>query len=257
MKRVREFPSLPMSPNIIIQEGALFIADAHESSSRTNFLDFLEEIAQNPPPQLFLMGDMFDLLVGGIDYGTQKYKAYIERIDALAKYSEVVYLEGNHDFNLGSLFLHVKVIPIEKQPIVGIFPEGKQCLLSHGDKYGGTVHTLYTSWIRNRIVLRFLGFIDKQCNNVISRTIESNQLKKKLCFPIHTFQALIEEKLKHYPLQNIDYVAEGHYHQNKSFTCKGITYINFSSFACNQSYFTVQSSQKIEFVQKQLRGCNG
>ena len=246
-----------MSHNIIIKEGALFIADAHESSSRTYFLDFLDEIAQNPPPQLFLMGDMFDLLVGGIDYGTQKYKAYIERIDALAKCCEVVYLEGNHDFNLGSLFLHVKVIPIQKQPIVAVLPDGKQCLLSHGDKYGGFVHTIYTSLIRNRVVLRFLGFIDKHRNNIISKTIESNQLKKKLCSPIHAFDTLVEEKLKRYPLYNIDCVAEGHYHQNKSFTCKGIEYINFSSFACNQSYFSVQSSQKIEFAQKQLRGCNG
>lgn len=246
-----------MSPNIVIKEGALFIADAHESSSRSYFSNFLDEIAQNPPPQLFLMGDMFDLLVGGIDYGVQKYQAYIERINALSKRCEVYYLEGNHDFNLSSLFLHVKVIPIAMQPIVGKFPDGKQCLLSHGDKYGGLVHGLYTAWIRNASVLRFLGFIDKHSNNIISKTIENNQQKKKLCFPISFFHALVEKKLEHYPLTNIAYVAEGHYHQNKSFTCKGITYINFSSFACNQSYFSVQSSPKTEFAQKQLRGCNG
>jgi len=37
----------------------------------------------------------------------------------------------------------------------------------------------------------------------------------------------------------------------------GVKYINFTSFACNQSYFSVQSSPETEFAQKQLRGCNG
>ena len=55
----------------------------------------------------------------------------------------------------------------------------------------------------------------------------------------------------------VDVVAEGHYHQNVDFMVSGTHYINFSSFACNQSYFSVQSSSETEFAQKQLRGCNG
>lgn len=246
-----------MFPELIIQEGALFIADAHESSERAFFLDFLYHIKQNPPPQLFLMGDMFDLLVGGIHYGVNKYQRYIDLINALSRECEIFYFEGNHDFNLSQLFLHVKVFPIQKQPILAKLPSGKTCLLSHGDKYGGSLHALYTQAIRNQHVLNVLGGLDILFQSAISKQIEKNQKAKNLCKKIDHFDAIIKAKLEAYPLEGVDVVIEGHYHQDQSFTCKDVVYINFPSFACNQSYFSVQSSHEREFAQKQLRGCNG
>ena len=74
-----------MSPDLFIQKGALFIADAHESSERTLLWDFLLYVQENPPPQLFLMGDMFDLLVGNVRYGVQKYQRYIRRLEEIRK----------------------------------------------------------------------------------------------------------------------------------------------------------------------------
>lgn len=254
---MQESLSSPMYPDVIIQEGALFIADAHACEERSFFLNFLHHVKQNPPPQLFLMGDMFDLLVGGITHGVQKYQRYIELINEISHTCEVFYFEGNHDFHLTELFLHVKVIPIEAQPLTCKLPSGKICLLSHGDKYGGTVHSFYTKLIRNENILRVLGFVDSITKGAISKKIENNQKSKHLCKKILHFRQIIEAKLEAYPLENIDMVAEGHYHQNQVFTCKQVEYINFSSFACNQSYFSVQSSHEREFAQMQLRGCNG
>ena len=246
-----------MSPNISIQEGALFIADAHDTLQKHFFLDFLHEIKENPPPQLFLMGDMFDLLVGGIAYRVKQYQHYIDLINALSQRCEIFYFEGNHDFNLTELFLHVKVIPIEHQPLSCKLPDGKVCLLSHGDRYGGKLHSVYTALIRNKRILKVLGFIDRLLQGAISTKIEVNQLQKNLCKKIATFETIIASKLRQYPLAGIDCVIEGHYHQGNTFVMNGVKYINFTSFACNQSYFCVQSSTETEFAQKQLRGCNG
>lgn len=246
-----------MFPNISIQEGALFIADAHDTMQRRFFLDFLHDIQQNPPPQLFLMGDMFDLLVGGIVYRVSKYQHYIDLINALSQRCEIFYFEGNHDFNLSPLFLHVKVIPIEHQPLSCKLPDGKICLLSHGDRYGGKLHSLYTALIRNKGMLKVLGFIDILLRGAISTKIEVNQRKKNLCKKIVNFEDIIKAKLQHYPLDGVDYVVEGHYHQGNIFVMNSVKYINFTSFACNQSYFCVQSFSETEFAQKQLRGCNG
>ena len=115
-----------------IKEGAIFSADAHESSQRDFFFQFLLHVKINKPTQLFLMGDMFDLLVGSVGYGVAKYQRYIELINAIALDTEVFYFEGNHDFDLGKLFQRVKVIPLEQQPLLFILPDGKNCLLSHG-----------------------------------------------------------------------------------------------------------------------------
>ena len=244
-----------MSPKCIIQEGALFIADAHDSAERSFFFQFLQEIHKNPPPQLFLMGDMFDLLVGNVRYGVQCYAPYIVLINELSLRCEVFYFEGNHDFNLASLFPHAKVIAIEEQPFLCELPDGKSCLLLHGDKYGTWLNRLYTSIIRNPIVLSVLNFLDEHLDFRISKTIQNNQKKKKLCRPLEGFATQIQHKLHFYP--KVDVIAEGHYHQNTQFMVSGTKYINFSSFACNQSYFSVQSSPETEFAQKQLRGCNG
>lgn len=244
-----------MSPNLIIQEGALFIADAHDSSDRSFFFDFLLHVKQNPPPQLFLMGDMFDLLVGSVAYGVKQYQGYIDLIEELGKSCEVYYFEGNHDFDLSKLFNHVKVIPIEAQPLTCKLPSGKTCLLLHGDKYGTLFNRTYTKIIRNQDVLKILNYIDKRTDASISKKIQNDQRTKKLCKTIEHFATQIQRKLHFYP--QTDVIAEGHYHQNVDFMVSGVHYVNFSSFACNQSYFSVQSSSETEFAQKQLRGCNG
>ncbi|AOO64042.1 UDP-2,3-diacylglucosamine diphosphatase [Sulfurospirillum halorespirans] len=244
-----------MSPNLIIQEGALFIADAHDSSDRSFFFDFLLHVKQNPPPQLFLMGDMFDLLVGSVAHGVQQYQRYIDLIEELGKSCEVYYFEGNHDFDLSKLFNHVKVIPIEEQPLTCKLPSGKTCLLLHGDKYGTLLNRTYTKIIRNQSVLKILNYIDKRTDASISKKIQNDQHTKKLCKTIEHFATQIQRKLHFYP--KTDVIAEGHYHQNVDFMVSGVHYVNFSSFACNQSYFSVQSSSETEFAQKQLRGCNG
>jgi UDP-2,3-diacylglucosamine hydrolase len=242
-----------MFPNIHVQEGALFIADAHESSTRTLFWDFLLLIKEKPPVQLFLMGDMFDLLVGGVEHGVQKYRRYIDLIDELATRCDVFYFEGNHDFNLSKLFLHVKVIPIEEQPVKCFLPNAQSMLLLHGDKYGDGVHRCYTRLIRSPLILKILNGIDVFLHGAISKKIESNQQKKQLCRPIEGFEERIQNKLSHYP--DADWIAEGHYHQNRTFHFDSLSYINFSSFACNQSYFSVQSSSETHFAAVQLRSC--
>ena len=255
MKNLRVSRLLPMSPKLIIKEGAFFIADAHDSSERTFFFDFLVHVKQNPPPQLFLMGDMFDLLVGHVTYGVHKYQHYIDLIEEIGKQCEVYYFEGNHDFDLTNLFQHVKVIPIEEQPLMCQLPSGKSCLLLHGDKYGSLLHRCYTKMIRNKGVLTVLNVLDKLSHGAISKKIQNDQCKKMLCKKIENFATQMQRKLVLYP--KVEVIAEGHYHQNIEFMASGVHYINFSSFACNQSYFSVQFSPETEFAQKQLRGCNG
>ena len=246
---------MPMSPNLIIQEGALFIADAHDSDERSFFFDFLLHVKQNPPPQLFLMGDMFDLLVGSVVHGVKQYQHYIDLIDEIGKSCEVYYFEGNHDFNLSKLFLHVNVIPLQEQPLRCNLPSGKSCLLLHGDKYGNLLNRTYTKIIRNQCVLSILNRIDELLQGAISKKIQNDQRTKRLCKSIENFATQIQRKLYLYP--KVDVIAEGHYHQDVEFMVSGVHYINFSSFACNQSCFSVQSFSETEFAHKQLRGCNG
>ncbi len=233
-----------------IKNGALFISDAHDNDKRDGFYRFLLKIKSKEldPPQLFLMGDMFDLLVGEVKYQREKFKKYIDLLEEIAKSKEVFYFEGNHDFALKKVFKNCKIIPIKEQPVKFKIAD-KTILLSHGDKYGGSVHTIFTQVIRNRVLLKLLDGVDRLCGSCISKRVEKDLLKKNICSKIDNFKDIVIEKIDQKIDQKIDIIAEGHYHQNRSFEYKGYKYINFSSFACNQSYFIVQLSPKLEFLE--------
>ncbi len=238
-----------------IKNGAIFIADAHENDKRDGFYHFLQMLKSKKivTPQLFLMGDMFDLLVGKVEYSVKKYQKYIDLIDKIALHVEVFYFEGNHDFALKNLFKNAKIIPIQLQPMEFILEDNTVVYLSHGDKYGGLVHNTYTKLIRSNSILKLLNFIDKKRNDFISKKIENDQFRKKICSTIENFEELIRLKIPNYNAKQNSYIIEGHYHQNHMFRIKDINYLNLPSFACNQSYFIVECFKDDKFA---LRGCN-
>ncbi len=233
-----------------IKNGALFISDAHENDKRDGFYRFLLKIKSKEidPPQLFLMGDMFDLLVGEVKYQRDKYKKYLDLIEDIGKNIEVFYFEGNHDFLLQNLFKNVKVFSFDMQPMM-FKMQNQKVLLSHGDKYNDRLHTFYTSVIRNRFLVKILNVFDFLSGYRISEKIEKDLLKKHICSKIDNFQNIIENKIDKIINITADIIAEGHYHQNRCFVYKDIKYINFPSFACNQSYFIVQLSSQTKFIE--------
>lgn len=238
-----------------INEGAIFISDAHENDKRDYFWQFLLAIEAKKlrVTQLFLMGDMFDLLVGEVKYLRNKYQKYIELLERIARDIEVFYFEGNHDFALGKIFKNVKVYTIEEQPVVFAI-DGKKIQLLHGDKYGGKLHMLYTGIIRNSVALKTLNFLDSICKNYISKKISTKLIEKDICQKINGFEDIIKSKIKNFIDVETDMIAEGHYHQNRIFDVGDMKYINFPSFACDRSYFIVQFASDVKFVENKLRG---
>lgn len=230
-----------------IKDGAFFIADAHESETkRRAFGKFLDEIINGKlkPSQLFLMGDIFDILVGSDKFSVSLWKEYIKKIDEIAKNIEVYYFEGNHDFNLQKLFLHVKVIPLQKQPLFFTCKD-KKFLLSHGDSFDKFGYKIYTKFIRSKITIFFLSIFQSLSNCKITRDLSKKLEKKNICTKIKNFEKIVQDKISNY--KDCDFVIEGHYHQNISFTCKEKTYINLASFACKNIYYVFTCKEQIEF----------
>ncbi len=214
---------------ISLKEGALFVADAHyRKGVREEFATLLEKFAHNPPPQLFFMGDIFDLLVGKVEATIASNSSMIERIDALGKRCEIYYLEGNHDFWLSSLFSHVKVFPRAVQPL--LLEDGKRLLaLSHGDNFLGGFYDFYIKALNTKPIITFLNFLNKR--GWITSKIERYNLSKNLCHPLENFHLLAKRRASLYRAQCI---IEGHYHQRKIYTFQDKTYINLPSYACSK-----------------------
>ncbi|MFK0410427.1 metallophosphoesterase, partial [Campylobacter jejuni] len=104
---------------MLLQNGAILIADAHENEQRKGFWEFLQALKKGKisTPQLILIGDIFDLLIGEISATHEFAKPYIELLEELALKIEIIYLEGNHDFNLSCFFKRVKIFNLQEQPI--------------------------------------------------------------------------------------------------------------------------------------------
>ena len=221
-----------------IYENSILISDVHYDSEyrKQDFENFLQFIEKNPPPQLIFFGDIFDLLFGNIEYLESKNQKIIQKLNFLGSKFEIIYLEGNHDFNLKSVFPNLKIIPISQQPFPMRF--GKQkILISHGDFSVKGFFYFYRRFIQNSFLLKSLNFIDKLIGNKIILSLEFNQKKKQKCYEISKFKDIIKTKLKNI---SCDTFIDGHYHQGTRFQINNINYINLFSFACNQIYFIVK-----------------
>ena len=209
-----------------LQEGAIFIADSHyPNHKKEEFLEFLEAInsAKIETSQLIFMGDNFDLLVGNSNYLENKFKKETDLINKIASNIEVIYLEGNHDFNLSPILKGVKIIKIEQQPLL-MEHNNKTYALSHGDKFATNIgYKIYSKIIRNPIIIKILPqFIAKWQLNKMQ--------KKQICKEIKNFDKIAKSIIKKAP--KVDYIVEGHFHQGLSIN----NYISLPSFACSSTY---------------------
>ncbi len=250
-----------------LKSGAFFIADAHENEQRQGFLDFLRtlESGQIKTPQLILMGDIFEIFVGQVRPTHDFAAPYVNLLESIAtKGVEVLYVEGNHDFNLTKMFRKVRVFALENQPLrlkskanlqakrtkfnnnqvefIGKSAEFKgisSVMLSHGDIFLAPLLSFALKSLRNPILLQALNLADKMLFGAILAKIKANQKKKNLFYQIKNFENLAKERYAKYRVDNA-LVIEGHYHQNAIFNTKECKYINLPTFAYERSFFVVE-----------------
>lgn len=227
---MREFQKSLMCLNI--QEKAIFVADAHYNEKNGQFLVFLEKLQKKEiqTKQLFLMGDIFDFISGESKYFIERNQKLINILNELSKNIEIIYLEGNHDYNMQNLFPNIKVYKREVQPLIASY-KGKSVGLSHGDNFTPWAYNLYCKIIRNKPLLVFLNMID--FNNFISKKIYYALLKKSICSTMSNFEEFAKRRLSNY---DCDIVIEGHFHQGKSLLYKEQFYLNIPSLCCSNEY---------------------
>ena len=224
---------------MIIQNNAIFIADAHYNEERTDLFTLLSLIktGEITTSQLFLMGDIFDFLSGEIEYFKYINYKIIALINDLSISHELIYLEGNHDFNLHKIFPNINVISRENQPLY-IEDNELDIALSHGDIFTPKSYEIFAVILRNHKFLKFINFID--FGNTLSKFIEKKLLKKEICHKMNNFLNFVHKRIEKYNnFSKTDLIIEGHYHQgyisNK--------YINIPSFACDKKYMVYQNKQ--------------
>ncbi len=225
-----------------INTGAIFVADSHYNDKNEEFLIFLKKLQNKEiiTTQLFFMGDMFDFISSQSTYFVKRNEELIKIINELSNSIEIVYLEGNHDYNLESLFKNVKVYKREEQPLLAKYGQKSVCL-SHGDNFSLWHYNLYCKIIRNKFILHFLNLID--FNNIISKKIYHTLNKKNICSIMNDFESFAKKRINNY---KSDIIIEGHFHQGKSYIFNEQLYVNVPSLCCEKKYFILK--EKFEGV---------
>lgn len=225
-----------------ILPGALLVSDAHYAPSRRpELLELFDAIEGGAlsAPQLLLMGDIFDLLFGQIGATHAINASALEALRRISRRIPVLYLEGNHDFNLRRLFPDATVIPLGEQPLTCVCgPYRLQ--LAHGDFNQPLKYRLYTSLIRNPAILQLLGWVNRVRNNVIIDRLEEYLALKNDCHAIEGYETKVRTHLAGIDLSATDVFIEGHYHQGVTYDLPGVRYINPAAFACNRTYGIVK-----------------
>ncbi|MDP2077705.1 MAG: UDP-2,3-diacylglucosamine hydrolase, partial [Sulfuricurvum sp.] len=232
-----------MSPKQL-HEGAILVADSHYASWRTPFIDFLDalECGEIQTTQLVLMGDNFDLLFGPVTQTLHDNRDSIERLNRLSQKIEIIYLEGNHDFRLTSIFPDIYVVGRSQQPLILTHSEQRIALL-HGDLKVPFGYSIYTSLIRNRSILFCLNIINMIFNGIIINTLSKQMQRKNHCQKIENFEIIANRHKGTSWGEKCEVIIEGHYHQNRTFDLDGVKYYNLGAFACNERYYVVKFLQ--------------
>ena len=211
--------------NIDLKNEAVFVADVHYKKDDKNFLNFLESLNQNPPSQLFLLGDIFHLLLP-FKFLIEYNKEAIKLINSIAKKTEVFYTYGNHDFYLDGIFENVLFAD-------AFVDKKKSILITHGDlNEKDNLYKIYSKLIRNKILIKSL--------NILSLNFTNNWLFKKIlqksikCNKISNFKTIIFKKIA-----DISYnmIIEGHYHQNVFFKFDDKKYYGLGAYFCKKCYY--------------------
>jgi len=226
----------------IIEDNAIFVADSHYNKKRQELKIFLLKLKAKEikTSQLFLMGDMFDFLANEISYFKKQNNDIINLLNELSNTTNIIYLEGNHDYNLKILFPNILIISRDKQPFYCTY-QNKKIALSHGDIFTPSGYDLYTLIIRNKYFLRFLNFID--INNWLTKKIDHWLLEKNICSDIIDFKEFAQYRVSLYS-SKVDLIIEGHFHYGKIEK----KYANIPSLACDKRYYLLNNDKIQEGV---------
>ncbi len=195
---------------------AIFLADAHlrqpHDQNYQLLLEFLDQ--QQDLDGLFLLGDIFEFLLG---YRHVTFSAYIPILEKLRQLSnngtKLYFVEGNHDFNLGTSFTTtINCTLITNQQLIDW--DGKKLLLSHGDLLNPNKNyqRLRSFWRSG--LIRFLSQIvhpDLVWSFGIWLSDKSNNKRHGRCRwdPSHLIEPLADSELA----QSADAIICGHFHQ--------------------------------------------
>lgn len=204
---------------------AWFLSDIHLKSAKgrngeilLRFLHFLE--SQEPSENaLFLLGDIFDLWVGGHQFFVKKYSEIVQSLGRLReKGVQIVFVEGNHDLHVDSYFSKKLKIPVFVEAQYFQI-NGLTVRVEHGDliNLDDKAYLRYRSVVRHPLVRPLANFIPGSIWGKVGNKASEKSRKVSSKYHQQNQQHLVDmiRSHAHRTLKNerpFDILVSGHMH---------------------------------------------
>ncbi len=194
----------------------IFLSDAHftgeNRDNQDRLIRFLESERENLAT-LVLLGDLFEFWFGFDGYIYREYVPILEELKSLSHQGvRIKYVEGNHDFCLGSFFeedLRAEVYAEEMEESLG----GKRVYIAHGDRvnprdYG---YRLFRRALKNRFSYALMRGVGPTLSMKVAKRLSARSRRKNHSQPIShipIFRTFAMNKFR----EGIDVVILAHSH---------------------------------------------
>lgn len=220
----------------------LFIADTHLTDPcEDRYIHLLKLLDQQCGSlrSLIMLGDIFEFWLG---YRHTVFSAYIPLLDTLRRLqaagTELVFVEGNHDFHLGPYFseiLNCRILPdggaLER--------DGRKIFIAHGDLVNprDTGYRILRRFLRHPWMRRLLMLVPPDLAWRVARWASAKSSRKNGGCDRHRLPRKdLANYANHYFSEGYDTVITGHFHVPLKYNDNGNTLIALGDWSNEPSY---------------------
>ena len=196
----------------------IFIADAHlrdpDDHNYKMLLRFLEEL-QGTADVVCILGDLFDFRIGLPRMAFTEQEPLLEALARLSRGgTRLIYLEGNHDFHLGTGFAERIGAELHAGPLM-LDLQGKRLLLCHGDLINPAdwrYRLLYAA-LHNRLIPLIGKLLPAMLVQGVRKCLQQNSRSRySQDLARWDYRAIIRSYADKVRLQGCDAMVLGHFH---------------------------------------------
>jgi len=202
----------------------VFIGDVHidrDDPALSDFLEFLERLGERASC-VILLGDLFNIWIGGRAMEQPHHEAVIQGLTALRRRGVVVrYLEGNRDLRIGRFYTGTALDDASDQGLVERLG-GHSFYVTHGDLVN-VADRQYRAWrrfSRSAPVWALVRLLPERRCLALAESLEKRMRQTNLAYK----QEFPEAQVRSYAASRFgeghDIVVLGHFHVEKDLSCE-------------------------------------
>ncbi|MFG1500485.1 UDP-2,3-diacylglucosamine diphosphatase [Halobacteriovorax sp. XZX-3] len=232
------------------------ISDVHVKWDQKNseFLKKFLSIDFNENDRIYLLGDIFDLMVGSYQEYEKQYDWFFKRIKEIKDIGATIfYIQGNHDFHIEDLLTDNGII-VKTKPFVEIVNERK-VLFCHGDEieienfnyrvWRGFIRSyplaLISKYIFNYKIVKAIGdYLSHKSRQRNEKRYGQTQLNDGIR---DKFRKSAEIASREY---NVDIIICGHSHYQDEFVSENFSYYNCGYVPASNKFLIINDDYSFE-----------